>query len=321
MVVKFTLRQLEYFVAVGECGSIAAAGEKLNVSSPAISASILQLEAVLGISLFTRKHAQGLMLTRAGEEILSKSKGLLQCADDLNAHVNEISDSIKGQLKIAALVTFAAILVPRLRSSFEKLYTEVKITHTEMDQAAIYKALHKAEIDLALTYDLNIPPDFQFFPFLELPPFVLMSVEHPLANMDQVSPADIVAHPLVLLDLPYSSKYFLSFFNDLEEKPNIAERTKDIAVMRSLVANGFGYSIANVLPQNCQSPDGQPLKCVPLKSNKNPVKLGALTTQGTRNSRTVRKFIEHCSEFISQTADFNFGISNTNPQISTGAKN
>ena len=62
---RFTLRQLEYFKAVGELGSIAQASEKVNVSSPSISAAINQLEQEFGLPLFVRQHAQGLP-ARAG---------------------------------------------------------------------------------------------------------------------------------------------------------------------------------------------------------------------------------------------------------------
>ena len=49
MPLRFTLRQLEYFVAVGEAGSIALAAEKVNVSSPSISAAVSQLEKEFGL--------------------------------------------------------------------------------------------------------------------------------------------------------------------------------------------------------------------------------------------------------------------------------
>jgi DNA-binding MarR family transcriptional regulator len=51
---RFTLRQLEYLVAVGEAGTIAEAAHRLNVSSPSISAAISQLEAEFGVQLFVR---------------------------------------------------------------------------------------------------------------------------------------------------------------------------------------------------------------------------------------------------------------------------
>jgi DNA-binding transcriptional LysR family regulator len=65
MVLRFTLRQLEYFVAVGEAGSIAKAAEQVNVSAPSISASIAQLEAEFGVQLFVRKHSHALSGSRA----------------------------------------------------------------------------------------------------------------------------------------------------------------------------------------------------------------------------------------------------------------
>ncbi|MDP2567193.1 LysR family transcriptional regulator, partial [Pseudoalteromonas marina] len=59
---------------------------------------------------------------------------------------------------------------------------------------------------------------------------------------------DLAEHAMVLLDLPLSADYFLSFFDATAVKPYISERTRDMAVARSLVANGFGYSIVNFRP-------------------------------------------------------------------------
>ena len=81
---RFTLRQLEYFVAVGQAGSIAAASEAINVSSPSISAAIAQLEAEFGIQLFVRQHAQGLSLTPGGRRFFGEAKLLLEAADGLH---------------------------------------------------------------------------------------------------------------------------------------------------------------------------------------------------------------------------------------------
>lgn len=63
---RFTFRQLEYFVATGESGSIRLASERIHVSQPSISTAISQLEREFGLTLFVRQHAQGLSLTPAG---------------------------------------------------------------------------------------------------------------------------------------------------------------------------------------------------------------------------------------------------------------
>ena len=63
---------------------------------------------------------------------------------------------------------------------------------------------------------------------------------------------------MVLLDLPMSRSLFYAVrLNVQASTPNIAERTRDMAVMRSLVANGFGFSVANIRPHSDLSPDGR----------------------------------------------------------------
>ena len=105
---------------------------------------------------------------------------------------------------------------------------------------------------------------------------------------------------MVLLDLPHTNVYFTSFFSQVGVKPVIAERTRDMAVMRSLVANGFGYSIANVRPLNELSADGKKVCYIPLISDLHPIKMGLVMAAGARNSFTIQAFVEHCSQTITQ---------------------
>ena len=57
---RFSLKQLEYFLAVSETKNISIASKKINISSPSISSAIAQLEEEFSIKLFIRKHASGL---------------------------------------------------------------------------------------------------------------------------------------------------------------------------------------------------------------------------------------------------------------------
>jgi len=291
---RFTLRQLEYFIAVGECGSIALAAEKVSVSSPSISAAINQLEEEFGLPLFVRQHAQGLSLTLAGRQMMKQAQQVLTDADQLVVLAGDISSSVRGPLSIGCMLTIAQVVLPALRSSFEVKHPDVRIKQAELDQSAIFSRLRRSEIDVALTYDLELPSDLSFHSIASLPPYAILGMSHPLAERKSVTVEELVPHPMVLLDLPFSSDYFLSFFHEAKLNPNIAERTRDMAVMRSLVANGFGYSIANVRPLNDLSPDGKPLRFVPLAGNPRPMKFGILTAQEAQSVNVIRAFIEHC---------------------------
>ncbi len=291
---RFTLRQPEYFVAVGQLGSIAQASEKVNVSSPSISAAITQLEKVFGIPLFVRQHAQGLSLTQAGRRMMEQVTLVLRESDYLIDLAGDLSGTVRGPLNIGCLVTFAQVVLPSIRRNFETEFHEVRINQFELNQAEIFSALRRAEIDVALTYDLNLPADLVFESLVELPPYVVVAQGHPLAAETSVSAEELVNHPMVLLDLPFSSEYFLSFFAGLDAKPHIAERTKDMAVMRSLVANGFGYSIANVRPLNDLSPDGKPLKFIPMRGTARPMRMGLLMPTDAERANVIRAFVGYC---------------------------
>ncbi|PLS21341.1 LysR family transcriptional regulator [Neptunicoccus cionae] len=291
---RFTLRQLEYFVAVGEMGSIAMAAEKVNVSSPSISAAVNQLEKEFGLPLFVRQHAQGLSLTLAGREMMKQAKLVLDNAEKLVDLAADVSGNVQGPLSIGVLLTFAQMVVPALRASFEALFPDVRVTQHELDQAQIFSKLRRGEIDIALTYDLDLPSDLKFQPIATLPPYAILKPDHPLAVRASVSVEDLLPYPMVLLDLPFSSEYFLSFFGASGTKPKVTERTRDMAVMRSLVANGFGFSIANVRPLNDLSPDGKPLCFVPLNGEARPMQLGLLASKDADSASVIRAFIQHC---------------------------
>jgi len=295
---KYTLRQLEYFVAVGETGSIAKASEKVNVSSPSISAAVAQLESQFGLPLFVRQHAQGLSLTQAGRQMLVQARVVLREAQGLMDIAGDIAGSVRGPMAVGCLVTFAQVVLPSLRRSFEMAYPDVRMRQFELNQAEIFSHLRRSEIDIALTYDLDVPADLQFVSLLKLPPFAIVSATHPLADRAAVSIEDLKDHPMVLLDLPFSSDYFLSFFNHIGTQPRIAERTRDMAVMRSLVANGYGYSIANVRPLNDHSPDGKPLRFIPITGAVRPMRMGLLMAQDAARSNAVRALIEHARQMV-----------------------
>ena len=83
MALRFTLRQLEYLVAVGHAGSVTLAAERMNVSAPSISTALAQLEAELGLPLFIRKHTQGMIVTPSGREIIREAISTLAAARTL----------------------------------------------------------------------------------------------------------------------------------------------------------------------------------------------------------------------------------------------
>lgn len=295
---RFTLRQLRYFVAAGEAGSIALAARRINVSSPSISAAISHLESEFGLSLFVRHHAQGLSLTPEGRRFLQETKLLLDQAEQLQALASDMTGRVRGPLSVGAFVTLAPLMLPQLRRGFQDAYPEATLRQVEGHQESLLEALRRAEIDVAITYDLQIPQDVGFEPLAELPPLALFPLGHPLAGLPGVRLDELAPLPLVLLDLPVSREYFLSLFHHAGLRPRIAERSAEIEVVRSLVANGFGYSLGNVRPPAPMAPDGAPLALVPLEGDYRPMRIGLATARTGRKPRILEAFEAHCRAAI-----------------------
>jgi DNA-binding transcriptional LysR family regulator len=293
MSVRFTLRQLEYLVAVGQAGSVTLAAERMNVSAPSISTALAQLEAELGLPLFIRKHTQGMTATPAGRDIIREAIATLAAARTLAELAEQFHGKVKGSLTLGGLLTFAQILLPQLRRSFVDLHPDVDFHQVETHQAALIKGMLDRTLDVALTYDLALPPDLTFIDLGKLPPFVTVPADHPLTKLETVSIADLAGYPMVLLDLPYSSDYFVSLFENAGVKPRIAERSSDIGVVRALVANGFGFSITNFRPVTDMAPDGRKLAFLPLTGPTRPMQIGLLCRKGGSASLTTQAFVEH----------------------------
>lgn len=294
MQTRFTLRQLEYLVAVGRCSSVTLAAEELAVSPPSISNAIAQLEQEFGLPLFVRKHAQGMALTPPGRALMRQAAKVLEAARGLSNLADQHKGTVQGDLNVGCLLTFAQVLVPRLRRAYTEAHPQVTFRQFQHHQQGLIEGLRDASIDIALTYDLAIPADLEFVQLAVLPPFAILAEDHPLAHRASVSIEDLAPLPMILLDLPLSAAYFLSFFDKLGLKPRIVERAQDMAVVHSLVGNGFGYSIANIRPRRDVAPDGKRLRFVPLSGAQKPMRMGLLCAAGAKSALTVQAFVDLC---------------------------
>jgi DNA-binding transcriptional LysR family regulator len=300
-VMRYTLRQLEYFIAAGESGSITLASERVHISPPSISTAISHLEKELGVQLFIRHHALGLSLTPVGRDLLREAKSLIAQAERLYTVASEKNGQVRGGLTLGCMVTLAPMLAPELSHSFETAFPATQIRHIEGNQEQLLEGLRRSEVDVALIYDLQIPDDVIFSPLTKLPPHVLLSEAHPLAHHPALTLRELETEPLILLDLPLSREYFLGLFMKEGLSPNIARRSAHQEVVRTMVANGYGYSLFNVRPRSGYALDGRRLVRVRLAGDHRPMVIGTATLKTLAKTQLVRAFEGHCRSFVSDS--------------------
>ena len=196
---RYTLKQLSYFVAAAEAGSITAAARQLHISQPSISAAIAQLENMFGLELCVRQHAQGLSLPRTGQRLLAEARNLLAQARDFHEGAIELAGAAAGEINVGCFVTFAPMVIPGLLRSMRRAHPEIRIRLHEHDIEGLLAGLREGRFDLALTYDLNIGADLHFEPLVDVPLHAMLAADHPRAAADAVALGDLIEEPFVLL--------------------------------------------------------------------------------------------------------------------------
>ncbi|WP_347555747.1 LysR substrate-binding domain-containing protein [Robbsia sp. KACC 23696] len=299
MLNRISLRQMEYFLAAAKYGSIAIASSHIHISAPSISAAIAHMETELGIQLFIRHPSKGMTLTPVGTQVMQECEHLLERASKLYDIASDSSEAMQGVLRVGCFQSLAPMIAPEVIYGFKRAFSKIDLQVVEGDQHELMTKLHNAEIDIAITYDLQLTEDVQFEVLCQLPPHVLVSELHPLAEQTAVTLAELAPQPMVLLDLPLSRDYFMSLFTQVGVEPHIVARSRSEDVVRSLVTNGIGYTLFNVRPKSKQSLDGKRFTRLRLSGTHRPMLLGLATYAPAKQPRLAQVFMQRCRAYIS----------------------
>jgi len=295
---RYSLRQLRYFVVTAEVLSFTAAAKLLHISQPSISTAIAELEGSFGVQLFIRHHASGLSITQAGREMLGKARDLLKNAEELQGTAREMETGMSGSIVLGCLVSLAPPLLPGLISRFVAEHAGITFRTLEAHQEDLFTGLHDGSLDLALTYSIDITDEIEFLPILALTPYVILPKTHRLAQHRAVTLADLHSEPYVMLDLPHSREYFAALFDATGERPVASFKSAQPEVVRGMVANGLGYSILNFPLKSTQTVDGEDFVVKRFKDDVAAATLGIAQSRNMKPRQLVQRFASFCDTQI-----------------------
>jgi len=290
---NISLRALRYVVATADFGNLTEAARHLNVSQPSISAAIAQFEAEYGVQVFVRHHAKGVTTTTAGTRIINEARLLLNHARDFGQNARAMADEVRGEIAVGCFWTIATHFMPGLLSTFAGSHPGITVSLDEGDQQLILDAVISGRTEMALSYEFARPEEVMAEPLAELPPYAVLHPDHPLAQRERISLADLRDEPFILLDLPHSRDYFMGLFHAVGVEPQIAFRSRAYELTRGLVGHGRGYTIQNVMPRTQITPDGGRVASVPLTDTLPPVRLVSLRLRRQTPRPAVEVFGRH----------------------------
>jgi DNA-binding transcriptional LysR family regulator len=291
---KYSLRQLEYFAKTAETLSLAVAARELHISQPSISTAITKLEDGLDVQLFKRHHAQGVSLTSAGARLLIEVKALLSHSEDLQQSALGLATQMRGRLHIGCFGPISALYLPSIITGFQALYPEVELNLYEADTDTLLSGIEENRYDVALVYQLDVPTSMKSETLLNLKPHVIVAPDHPLANQGTVSLKALAKHSMVLLDLPRSREYFSSLFEAHNLTPTVSMRSPSFETVRSLVANGAGFSVLVTRPTHNTCYDGKKVVQLEFSDDIPLTTIVLVHSNNTRQTRLHSTFVAYC---------------------------
>ncbi|MCB5410940.1 LysR substrate-binding domain-containing protein [Pseudogemmobacter faecipullorum] len=196
------------------------------------------------------------------------------------------------RLSVGCFHTFGPYVIPRLILQMEGL----EIDLVEGDQRRLRESLQAGESEIALLYDHDLDADFETLLLQELQPYVLLPDGHALTDQAEILPEDLAAEPMVLLDAPPSSDYFLGLMRAAGIEPLVARRTPSFEMLRSMVAHGLGYALLVTKSASEMSCDGLRLVSRPLIGTHAPGRVVIAWRRGAELSAPARRFIELCRQ-------------------------
>jgi DNA-binding transcriptional LysR family regulator len=299
---KFTLRQLEYLVAVGQYDNLTEAARQLCVSQPAITSAIAHLEGVFDQQLFHRHRGSGVSPTAAGQIALQEARNILTLVNDFPHSLNEESEDIHGTVALGCFEPLACYHLPALLESLAVTLPNVKFEFSLLTQSSIHDELQTGEIELGFSYDSGFWEDLSKDVLFYVTPMAILPANHRLAAKSAVSLEELVAEPFILVDLPESREFQLSLMGSFGVEPRVRHYCSNLEVIRGLVAHGLGVSLSVTRPVGDRSYDGHAIAYRPLVEDVPRQAVVIAYSKGVKLTRAARTALGGIRDYFSGQA-------------------
>jgi len=237
------IRQLEYLVALAHEKHFARAAERCEISQPALSLAIKQLEGELEIAIVQRGnrfHA----FTPEGEIVLRWAQRILLDEETLKQELRLCSSSLSGRLRLG-VVPSAAATSAVLTTSFVREYSDVSVADVEMTSIDIARAIAAFELDAGITYVDNEPLDHVRTLPIACEEYVLVTPrDADVAGLPSVTWREAASLPLCLLNRDMQNRRILdAIFESVGTRPNARVETNSMMSIYCYLRSGHWSSV------------------------------------------------------------------------------
>ncbi|AEF54932.1 LysR family transcriptional regulator [Marinomonas posidonica] len=238
------IAELITFIKVAETHSFSDAATRLFVTQPAVSKRIAALESNLGVKLFDRIGRQ-VQLTEAGIRLLPKAKKMAEDLEDIKRSMTLQMQDVSGELRLSTSHHVGLHRLPDSLKRFQQDYpsAQLEIEFTQSEEA--YQDVLKGHAELAvITLSNKENSLLESIPIWSDPLTCVVSKDHPLTLLDQISLVDLAEYPCVLPNKnTFTRQIAEQVFGKQGLKPQVRMNTNNLETLAMLVSIGWGWSL------------------------------------------------------------------------------
>jgi len=244
-----TIRELRYLVALANRAHFGRAAKDCHVSQPTLSTQIRKLEEYLGVTLIER-NAKSFSLTTVGQGVVEKARRIVTQVDALLSSTQIAQGPLTGPLNLGVIPTLAPYFLPWLLPLVKSRYRRLQLVVHEDLTGHLLARLRGYEIDAAL---LALPldgEDFEELPLFDEPFWFACPPQHPLAQLEVVTEADLCGEPMLLLADGHClrGQALIACGRTAVDEEGIDDfRAASLETICQLVAAGFGCTLLPAL--------------------------------------------------------------------------
>lgn len=241
------IRQIRYFVAVIDCGSLSQAARQVHVAQSALSKQMSALEDELGVQLFHRSH-NGVVASEAGKVFYEYAQGMLKHLADARAAVTSSPDAVSGSIIVALPQSVATILAMPLMRAVAARYPLVAFHLNEELTGNVMDQLIHGRVDLALFTSADLPAQVLFSALIEEDFYLIHRANAPDAPpAGDVSLGQALARPLVFPSQAHGHSTRTLVEQAVAQHGlsvgQIAMEVNSVHILKSAVEAGIGHTI------------------------------------------------------------------------------
>ena len=237
-------RVLKYFLAVARTENISRAAEELNISQPALSRQLMDLEEELGVNLLLRSKRRT-TLTEEGYLLKKRAEEITELMEKTVDELSHAKAGVSGNIRIGCAETAGMRVVADTIQKLRRDYPNVRAHLYSLDDSGVKERLEKGTLDFGVLVEPEPP---QNYPYIEIDHEdrwgVFMKKDSPLAVRPEIRPEDLEGLPLLLSQQAFANKELKHWFGKDERELNIVA-TYSLIYNASLMAEaGVGYLLS-----------------------------------------------------------------------------